>query len=166
MYLRRLSLKARKLTWLRTLPLSWFRLGYTSGSAPTNGSEEGFTSPSVKRTRSRGQPHFRMSRRNLVQITTVNSSPTSTGRWYQNDIAARHCPASPLPKSPHCASVLPTHRCSREAHIQDSCRSHIGSWQFSWRLASLTAEPDKPCQADGAMTTVIAPDFGVAVLIP
>jgi hypothetical protein len=36
---------------------------------------------------------------------------------------------------------------------------------YSRRLASLTAEPDKPCQADGAMTAVIAPDFGVAVLM-
>ena len=33
-------------------------------------------------------------------------------------------------------------------------------------LASLTAEHDKPCQGDGAMAAVIAPDFGVAVLIP
>lgn len=29
----------------------------------------------------------------------------------------------------------------------------------------LIAEPDKPRQADGAMPAVIAPDFGVAVLI-
>jgi hypothetical protein len=44
--------------------------------------------------------------------------------------------------------------------------SVFGSWELSWRLANLTAEPDKPCQADGAMPAVIVPDFGVAVLIP
>lgn len=36
---------------------------------------------------------------------------------------------------------------------------------MSWRLASFAAEPDKPRQADGAMTVVIAPDFGGEVLI-
>src|SRR5690242_18682670 len=41
-----------------------------------------------------------------------------------------------------------------------------GSWKMSWRLASLIAEPDKPRQADGAMSAVIASDFGVTVLIP
>lgn len=37
---------------------------------------------------------------------------------------------------------------------------------LAWRLANLAAERDKPRQGDGAMPAVIAPDFGVAVLIP
>lgn len=39
------------------------------------------------------------------------------------------------------------------------------TWMESWTLTILTAEPDKPCQANGIMVAVIASDFGATVLI-